>query len=254
MPEHIYHYTSIRSLACILESRRLRFTRLDRFDDVLEAQTIGRFRFGEMLFASSWVANPLEEYPQWSMYGEAMRGVRIRLPSEPFERHEYTPLSGDVAHNTYVPLPMSEAIHERYRVIPILSENRFLQEVTYVQDVAEVWRQHTTDDGQTFSGRDPRLLACYKDTRWSFQAEHRFTLMITGRVPDADPREISVPPTPGIGYIDIPLSDRAIEQMDITLGPLSTHEDAIIVGALLETYAPGVSMAQSALRGVVRGR
>jgi hypothetical protein len=149
---------------------------------------------------------------------------------------------------------MSEAIHERYRVIPILSENRFLQEVTYVQDVAEVWRQHTTDDGQTFSGRDPRLLACYKDTRWSFQAEHRFTLMITGRVPDADPREISVPPTPGIGYIDIPLSDRAIEQMDITLGPLSTHEDAIIVGALLETYAPGVSMAQSALRGVVRGR
>lgn len=254
MPDHIYHYTSIRSLACILDSRRIRFTRLDRFDDVLEAQTIGRFRFGELLFASSWVASPIEDYPQWSMYGDAMRGVRIRLPAEPFERHEYIPLPGDIAVNTYLPLPMSEAIHEGYKVTPILAEESFLQEVIYVPDVAEVWRQQTTDDGRMLSCRDPRVLARHKDERWAFQEEHRFILMITGRAPNVGSREMDTLPTPGIGYIDVPLSNRAIEQAEITLGPLSAHDDALIVRALLDKYAPGASMINSTLRGSIRGR
>ena len=34
----IYHYTSIESLALILKTQKIRFTRLDRVDDVREAQ------------------------------------------------------------------------------------------------------------------------------------------------------------------------------------------------------------------------
>ena len=97
-PERLHHYTSLSSLAYILDSRKIRFTRLDQLDDVLEAQKVERFNFGEVLYASSWVANAEEAYPQWSMYGDAMRGVRVSLPYYPFDCHNYIPVAVSYTH------------------------------------------------------------------------------------------------------------------------------------------------------------
>src|SRR3546814_9514627 len=72
----IHHYTSVAALEAILRSGRLRFTRLDLFDDVIEAQTIAGIDFGAKFFASCWVKQDVEDIVQWSMYGNSMRGVR----------------------------------------------------------------------------------------------------------------------------------------------------------------------------------
>ena len=61
MHHRIFHYTNARSLALILKSRKFRFTRLDQFDDVYEAQSVGKFDFGQLLFASSWTTNEEED-------------------------------------------------------------------------------------------------------------------------------------------------------------------------------------------------
>src|SRR3546814_13100994 len=81
----IHHYTSVAALEAILRSGRLRFTRLDLFDDVIEAQTIAGIDFGAKFFASCWGKQDVEDIVQWSLYGNSMRGVRISLPDEHFE-------------------------------------------------------------------------------------------------------------------------------------------------------------------------
>lgn len=60
----IHHYTSIGALAAILRHKTIRFGRLDTLDDTQEAQSIGGFDFGQMLFASCWVEKSEEDIAQ----------------------------------------------------------------------------------------------------------------------------------------------------------------------------------------------
>ena len=50
MPEELYHYTNIESLALILKNRTIRFNSLDKMDDLQETMTAdvenaGRFTY-----------------------------------------------------------------------------------------------------------------------------------------------------------------------------------------------------------------
>ena len=79
----IHHYTSINTLALILETKKIRFTRLDCFDDMLEAKNIQDINFGNQLFASCWTKAE-ESIPQWYMYGVQLSGVRLSFFSDDF--------------------------------------------------------------------------------------------------------------------------------------------------------------------------
>ncbi|MCV5372328.1 hypothetical protein OFD18_29525, partial [Escherichia coli] len=70
----IFHYTSIASLALILKSNKIRFSRLDGVDDILEAQTHVGINFGQYFFVSCWTKTKEESIPQWHMYGNDMKG------------------------------------------------------------------------------------------------------------------------------------------------------------------------------------
>jgi len=252
MTTRIYHYTSLESLAYILSSGRIRFTRLDQFDDVLEAQQIGQFDFGKMLFASSWIASATEDYPQWSMYGDAMRGVRISFPGAPFDWHGFVPPPGMHALDTFVPMPISEAISDTFMVNPFLSKNDFCRAVTYVDDVAATWKARTWTDGNNLVSDDPRTLACFKDRRWEFQNEYRFVLHIHG----IDPRATSAtgPIGPSFTHFDLPVSQMAFQALEVTMGPLRSGADRLIAESLLEKYAPKATLSESSLLGAIRPR
>lgn len=87
----IFHYTNIDSLAMILSTKKLRFTRLDMVDDLLEAQTHVGINFGKFFFVSCWTTQIEESIPQWSMYSHEMRGVRIELRAKPFQNAPLRP-------------------------------------------------------------------------------------------------------------------------------------------------------------------
>lgn len=124
----IHHYTSIAALAAILRHRTIRFGRLDTLDDTQEAQSIGGFDFGTMLFASCWVEKDEEDIVQWAMYGDAMKGVRISLPRQPFAQ---VPRLSD-------PASIPSLRCQGYTLTPDLidDERQFLSRVVYVDDVA----------------------------------------------------------------------------------------------------------------------
>jgi len=253
-PARLYHYTSVESLAYILNTRRLRFSRLDKFDDVHEAQKIDDYNFGAMLFASSWVANPQETYPQWAMYGDGMKGVRISLSPQPFEWTPYEPQNGDIAIDTCVPMPMDRAITDEYKLVPYSTPGDFLNSVVYVPDVADCWRRDMYINGDKLVSKDPRGLALYKNDRWAFQEEYRFVMMAHGRPKRGIPLDTKRPLVPSSTFIDVPLASTVFEELKVELGPLRSEATRIIVEALLDEYAPDAELAESALYGEVRAR
>ncbi len=62
----IHHYTNIESLAMILSTKKIRFNRLDRMDDLeegcVEAQ---RIPLGKYTYVSCWTEDDEESIPLW---------------------------------------------------------------------------------------------------------------------------------------------------------------------------------------------
>jgi hypothetical protein len=81
----IYHYTSIKALALILKTRRIRFSRLDTVDDPEEYQFVeNNMQPAKYTFVSCWTRNELESIPQWRLYGDELHGVRIGMEERMF--------------------------------------------------------------------------------------------------------------------------------------------------------------------------
>ena len=91
----IYHYTTIETLALILHNKTIRFSRLDTVDDPDEyGFEKDAHNPAKYTYVSCWTTNNKESIPQWVMYGNQKRGVRISLDSNLFEieekgRHKY---------------------------------------------------------------------------------------------------------------------------------------------------------------------
>lgn len=270
----IFHYTSIESLALILKSRNIRFTRLDGVDDIREAQVHAGVNFGQYFFVSCWTQKKEESIPQWHMYSKNMQGVRIQMPDYPFRRvnlpeGEWAGIH--VAGGMVGPLSLEESLRSGYIIAPLYFDDFFCGPVTYVQDVeahyAAAIRRNVSNEGSVnlqISGlpKLPRL----KSDSWEFQDEYRFHLLALPTPAPESSGESSEPINrgdlvsqafinnvdPGVRYIDVPLAQQSLDELVITMGPKSTTAERIIVEALTEQYAPNAQIRDSALAGSVR--
>ncbi|TKS53036.1 hypothetical protein E4582_12600 [Luteimonas yindakuii] len=270
----INHYTSVAALAHILESGRVRFSRLDRFDDVQEAQVVAGINFGAQLFASCWVRKGEEDIPQWAMYGDRMAGVRITLPDDPFRwrvLHGVYPIPGCAAKwkfdQVLSPFSVDDLRGNGYIVIPeMLIDGAFLRDVIYVDDVADAYKQHVeVSDEVTIIRPAASELARYKSRTWDFQRECRFVIS-TKRGPTcrADNEDygsqymqlVANPDWNRLGalaeHIDVELDPDVLSRVTVTLGPLSTPADRIIVEALLSRFAGNATLRVSDLSNLIR--
>lgn len=275
--DKIYHYTSIDSLALILSFKTLRFTRLDRVDDVSEAQTHLGIPFGKYFFVSCWTQQAADNIAQWKMYGGDMMGVRIELPAYPFrlmtlENGPGLELQGDRTS----PLANHELYGRNFMIHPPLVEGmQFAGPVEYVSDVSERYAAaitHTTDDAGSTSYVFTNFnnLARLKSEVWAFQSEYRFVLSANPISPPF-PDEGLLPPIsvaqlasmgsemisgrdPGITYIDVPLEPKILDQMVIRVGPLCSLGGRKCIEALVQAFAPGAKLEDSPLKHTVRER
>lgn len=89
---YLYQYTSLESLAMILENKTIRFSNLSLLDDPLEkyidmifrsdrGQKIEKNNIGKICFVSCWTKTKEKSIAMWDMYGDRKKGVRIGLPS-----------------------------------------------------------------------------------------------------------------------------------------------------------------------------
>jgi hypothetical protein len=269
----IYHYTNIHSLALILESKKIRFTRLDGVDDLREAQTVSGIQFGKYFFVSCWTKSSKEHIPLWSMYTPNMRGVRIGFPDMPFKMVPLkAPPSWNLAENGTINSPVSfaEMFNKTYCILPIfLTPDMFAGPVSYVPDMSDVYKNNVKLSIMPGSPQDileiknMPLIPRTKDEEWTFQNEYRFVLFITPSIPvpsDGIGNSLFVNSfpnhvlssflngiDPGIDYYDLELDDVAINSIDVTVGPRAELSDHLIIEALLNRHSIKTKVKKSSL-------
>ena len=193
MLSRIYHYTNIESLALILKTKKLRFTRLDRVDDIREAQEHAGINFGKYFFVSCWTQQELENIPQWNMYSREMQGVRIDLPEYPFNNQPLRPKPGwgGIEWNGELlsPLAFEDLFGNSYFIAPMfLNRDHFAGPVEYVPDVEEIYiksihRQVAANGHVNLKIDNLPKLPRYKTDDWAFQKEYRFSLFAMPSLP-----------------------------------------------------------------------
>lgn len=263
MTEFLYHYTTISNLALILKNRTLRLNSLNHMDDLQEAKSKDIQNFGEFIYVSSWTDKEDEIIPMWKMYTKPQLGVRISLPKNPFQIIDNSTndfrdpteneirVSQDRATKGIFPIIRMEDMLEKQCVIANMGLGRQLQKVEYSMDMKKLEPQILDIDMQSaiFKAALGKL-GCVKNKYWEFQQEWRYIIRV---IPlsvansfqnyDLEMRRFQKSIILGqaeqpFPYIDLHLSVRALEQMEIILAPDITEGNRIIVESLIEKYNP----------------
>lgn len=267
----LYHYTTIEALAMILKTRSIKFSRLDRVDDIEELAESKNIRLGQYMFVSCWTENSEESIPLWKMYSGNCHGVRIGMEKDMFENYivrELTLPNGESMKGELISkVPASEIVNPNYFILPvsIMPNSKFFYcSVEYVDDVdkmvSETFQLQKDDETHSRSTMAFGEIGKYKNKRWAFQQETRFRLVILPTNPLLNnSKEASSVMMNSILH-NKPLSieeyylfirSEVLNNMEITLHPNSSESDKVIIEALCEKYAPQAVLKDSSLKGRV---
>lgn len=262
-PASLYHYTSIDVLALILSNRTIRLRRLDLMDDPHEAESADFGRAGKYIMVSCWTDATDEELLTWSLY-TGVQGIRIRLPANPFDEpfrltNENTPPFLQVENQMSCINP-AEIVTERHLIVPTMPR---LLEVQYTDEKEKL---HPKIFYQNERGVAVALseLGKHKRTLWSFQREWRYVLEVFPMTSELyrhyESRNIDAIVSlaldamrkgqePDIHFIDIPIKQTSLEQLEVTLGPKMSKGHRILVESLIQKYAPSATIRESSFHG-----
>ena len=188
IPQYLYHYTNIDSLALILKNKTIRLNSLDKMDDLQEQMSQDKQNFGKFIFVSSWTDDETESIPMWRMYTPKQRGVRIKLPTNPFV--EYQATAQEIEKTFGIPVLADKNIPAPFKTI-VPFEKLFsgdfsianygignqLIKIEYVdeENLLNPTLVENKSDGSI--GIALGDLGKYKNTYWEFQKEWRYKLM-----------------------------------------------------------------------------
>ena len=278
--EKIHHYTTIDTLALILKTKRIRFNRLDRVDDMIESRIYGKHDMSKYIFVSCWTIQQEESIPQWHIYTNKMKGVRISLDKDMFN---YQPLvkPKSISDKDYIiefgtesPIPFEELCTDDYFILPIITNKKNLERtVEYVENPYEYYKDVVSvsvdkDGISTMNIKEIVNFGMCKSLDWKFQQEFRFALFILPNLPippggitdrsymERQPGFIMTSilngVAPKIAHFDVELNPKVFDNIEITLGPLNSESDRIIIEALLKEYTKNGKLKLSSLTEKIR--
>jgi hypothetical protein len=266
----IHHYTTVENLSLILRSRKLRFTRLDKVDDIREIEGLP-FEFSTYVFVSCWTYQKEESIPLWKMYTQNMRGVKISMPINMF--HKTLIKAGKYENNINIEgdldslLSLDQLITDNCIVVNAHNnEKSFYKNVIYDNKYPDYYKKSVYNFNNETRINDLFIFGKYKSEIWEFQKESRFTLYIIPLLPLNHPlingekklqyENLNLSVLNHIQnkneYYDLQLNEDTLRKIEITLGPLSVESDRIIVESLLSTFAKDAKLKPSNLTGCIR--
>lgn len=273
-PEFLYHYTSLNSLALIVNDRTICFNNLLNVDDSEEAETSDMGLFGKYINVSCWTDEERESIAMWSLYTPDMHGVRIKLPVFPFRKYHYNKgeyyLKEDV--NSYIDMAGLKTFgkgsitldHPKLRQVQYVDEENLIYPVVRTKGSAETARHfylaRTMKDAVgaevTYSFKE---LGIYKRSDWKFQKEWRYIIHSSPmELDEMEPmtfqkqqeyiRRIENVKQPApYNRILLQIDDLAYKQMKILFGPKMSRQEKILAISLLEKNGLGDAWKESCL-------
>lgn len=280
----IHHYTNIEALAMILSTKKIRFNRLDRMDDLEQGQVEAQgIPLGKYTYVSCWTEEEEESIPLWNMYAGKEMGVRISLPEDMFKDHSMLGnLVGDEELGAkildYMPklvptvtlkIPASEYFGKNYLVLPVHSHDlcTFYGSIFYTDDVQsytnDACKKTCHNNGTYDLELNWNKVGTCKHSRWSFQKESRFilriiptekeiTLLDASQFLEYMNRALSTGLQPHFDFYDLPLKDDIFDNLEVTLSPSITTGQRVIVESLINRYAPNAKIKESNLRNSIK--
>lgn len=226
-PKILYHYTTIQTLALILESKKIRFNSIDNMDDLTEPLSKDLGNVGSLVLVSCWTDTSEEDIAQWSLYANNGKGCRIELPSDLFifksdkEKSDFLRFENNLYFLINTPF-----------------------QIEYVKDFeTKAIRKKDTFD---FSH-----IGKTKHERWTFQSEWRYIIYQMPREMFDSIDSLKYHELMDFEfkhhYYDMEIRKEAFEQMKIVLGPSVSEADKIIVKALVSAHNKDATVSNSAL-------
>ena len=272
----LYHYTTIDTLAHIMNNRSLKFNRLDQLDDITESEPFADYNPLQYIFSCSFTYDPLESIPLWKMYANMDTGIRIefdsdrlfkpvltvlKAPVHSHEQHEFPPFlytavkSEDILNDDYMlmywNLPEEDSLCSCIK----------LKKIEYIDNFKEKYKsQLEINDVKNSDGSISRSLSYiptnfgfYKSCYWQFQKEIRGLIYAAPFPKDQNAmsdiasgkRELRTK------YILVPISKFSLDNLHITLAPKATESSRLIVESLTKGLQ-NVRIQDSILKGKIR--
>ncbi|MBB5437933.1 hypothetical protein HDC92_001607 [Pedobacter sp. AK017] len=246
--EKLYHYTSINSLALILQSKSIRLGRLDKVNDPTEGLSSDFHSMAQYFFISSWTSNSLEDFALWNMYTPLMRGVRIELELPLFPTFS---IRKDI-NNSLVDANNFINYKEGYF---IASAENTPVEIIYTNDESLLTPSIKLEDGLFL-----KALSQYKRSVWKIEQEYRYQLIIMPIDRNIEPLEVgnsysrllSIQTPPPLDTYFLEIRKQAFQNMKICLSPKLLAGDRAIIEALVNTYNPSAIIQESTVSGFIR--
>lgn len=259
VPEFLYHYTTIETLAHILSTQKIRFNALNQVDDVMEGKSKDFENIGQYFLVSCWTDLEEESIPFWNMYSKDMKGIRLKFPSNLFLNNIISTqvINGlkESFHNSIV--GQLETFKKNYWIVP--THNNCLRKVIYTNDIEKLYPTIQTINKEEFKLH--LNVGIHKLKMWEFQSEWRFLLRVfpitNNPMYQNDFFQDTI--TSFKQGISIPFSDYCVsidpskfKQMEILLGPKHNDADKIIIESLISKYNPNAALKVSNLYKKIR--
>lgn len=276
----IHHYTRASTLPLILQSGKLRFTRADQLDDLVELPFETFHLSRQAYFVNSWVKSAVEKSGQWYRYADQHRGVRLSFKSSPFPETKlrlelsrpYKAKDGKLKkvglrlNDAPAPFTKETMFGKGFVLMPWADEKSFGGDVLYVEDPAAYVRQFVRSTQEVTEITGGSRLARIKAAHWQDQSEFRFTL-IAIRGPELiyedNPEEYEYEllnllekwysletgaTPPELTFIDLPIDTLMLDRMTVTLGSGISEKDREVVLQAIQRYAPNAMVLESAIQ------
>lgn len=272
--KYLYHYTNLQSLAMILKSQSIRFSPLTLLDDLQEEQSIDERSYGKYVFVSSWTFDHKENIALWKMYTDMSSGIRIKLRNNPFE---YTKIineslgESETLSKNWIKLNREgkfkiihifEQFNNEYLYMPLTNEELQI-DIEYVEEKEKLLPKLEEFDLDSFKLHLGKL-GKFKNIYWAFQKESRFKIsVIPLEIIDNEfqgirdgsfnffgkiLREENLP----FEYLYLTICLDAFNEMEITLSPLMTQANRIMLESLVNQYNRNIKIVESELKGLLR--
>ncbi len=274
----LYYYTTIDKLALILDSKAIRFTRLDLFDDMQEIEPFNECNPLRYIFASCHTKDDRENIPLWKMYSSMENGVRIEFdkrtmfaPSSKVISIPQTDMPHEISPVWMSVLSKDQIINNDYMAIPIgnltkvepICQHIVYKDVIYDDNFKDIYNASliTTDTPNGRSDNTVRRevsmkyenLGFYKSEYWKFQNESRFLIYTVPFVQNFDQmnpiltgeRQLSTK------HIDVKLYSKCFDDLKLRLSPRISDSSKLIVKALVKDF-PNIIIEDSVLKNTIR--
>ena len=265
----LFYYTTIQTLALILNSKCIRFRRLDFMDDLKEAEEFSVFNPLQYIFTFCLTRDKTENIPMWKMYSNLETGIRIEFDKDtifnPKPKGTLIPMSQekiDFPQYVCTALCPLDIINSDYVCLFLTSQNSDAiinyKEVIYDDNFKDLYKEQLCYEDDMKQGNrkiefNPHDFGFYKTKYWEFQKESRFLIYT---VPFADTPEkmqelLFKNKKLETEYIDVQLSDECLNNLTIRLSPKADYASRLIVESLTKGFGD-IRIEDSDLKGHLR--